>query len=91
MPYKDPEVKREYQRRWVAQRRADYLSDKTCVHCGTRDDLILVSGGVYRDKITGTHQVFSYGLKERERRLKASVVLCKFHRSKYRIYQTPQG
>lgn len=39
MPYKDPEVQKEYQRVWVAKRRAKYLKDKHCKKCGTTDIL----------------------------------------------------
>lgn len=33
------EQKREYQRKWIARRRAEYLSDKSCVVCGSTDAL----------------------------------------------------
>lgn len=37
MPYSDPEAKREYQRRWMAERRAKYLAGLVCVDCGSSD------------------------------------------------------
>lgn len=33
------EQKREYQRKWVATRRAEYLADKRCVVCGSINEL----------------------------------------------------
>lgn len=33
------EYMREYQRRWIAQRRAEWLEDKVCVICGSNDRL----------------------------------------------------
>lgn len=41
MPYKDPDRKREYQRRWYARRRANYLQFKFCVWCYSTEDLEL--------------------------------------------------
>lgn len=35
------EQKREYQRRWLAQRRADFFADKKCVKCGSTDRMEL--------------------------------------------------
>jgi hypothetical protein len=41
MAYADSNEQREYQRRWIAGRRAEYLSDKRCVDCGATEDLEL--------------------------------------------------
>lgn len=39
MPYANKEKAREYQREWLRQRRKDMLTGKSCVRCGTFDDL----------------------------------------------------
>lgn len=41
MPYKDPAQQREYQRRWTARRRAQYVDGQTCVSCPTTTGLQL--------------------------------------------------
>lgn len=41
VPYKDPERQREYQRRWMSERRAKYFEGKTCAVCGTSENLEL--------------------------------------------------
>jgi len=41
MGYSDPQRQREYQREWVAKRRAEYFADKSCVVCGNTNDLQL--------------------------------------------------
>lgn len=41
MPYKDKEKQREYQKKWIAQRRRDYLLGKECFNCGSKEDLQL--------------------------------------------------
>ena len=35
------EEQREYQRKWVAKRRADFFADKECIRCGSHEDLEL--------------------------------------------------
>jgi 5-methylcytosine-specific restriction endonuclease McrA len=35
------EAKREYQRNWIANRRAEYFLEKWCAHCGSIEDLEL--------------------------------------------------
>jgi hypothetical protein len=41
MPFAAKERQRDYQRAWVAGRRAAFFADKACVECGARDDLHL--------------------------------------------------
>lgn len=41
MPYKDEDVQREYQRVWIAERRALFFRDKVCADCMTRKGLEL--------------------------------------------------
>jgi hypothetical protein len=39
MPYTDPDRKREYQRQWIASRRAQWIAERggSCVQCGSTD------------------------------------------------------
>ena len=39
MPYKDKEKQLEYQRRWMRKRRQEFLGDKECTKCGTKDNI----------------------------------------------------
>ena len=42
MGYKDPEKQKEYQRNWLAKRRADWFSENgPCINCGSWDNLEL--------------------------------------------------
>lgn len=41
MPYKDPAKKRKAQREWIARRRAEWLEGKSCVDCGSTENLEL--------------------------------------------------
>jgi len=41
MGYSDPVHQRDYQRRWVAARRATYFKGKCCSTCGTTEELQL--------------------------------------------------
>lgn len=41
MPYRNSEDKRNHNRRWMAQRRADFFADKQCTQCGSTDRLEL--------------------------------------------------
>ncbi len=74
MPFKDPEAHREYQRRWIAERRAAYLADKSCVGCGGRDELQI------DHKDSGakvTHRVWSWSEERRAVELVKCQVLCR--------------
>lgn len=48
------EYMKEYQRRWMAARRAEYMSDKVCVVCGSSDRLEV-------DHINPTEKLLSPG------------------------------
>lgn len=68
-----PEEQREYQRRWVAKRRADYFADKKCVRCGSTDDLELDHIDP-RQKVS--HSIWSWSASRRETELAKCQVLC---------------
>lgn len=73
MPYKDKEKQREYQRKWKRERRERYFSDKECAECGSTENLEL-------DHIDpddkGTHKIWSFSKKKREKELEKCQVLC---------------
>ena len=73
MGYADPELQRKYQREWRASRRAEWLADKSCVICGTTEDLQV-------DHIDPSqkvdHNVWSWSLARREEELAKCQVLC---------------
>lgn len=76
MSYKDPEKQREYQRLWIARRRAEYLADKTCVRCGSRDRLEV-------DHVDPSkkvdHRIWSWSKARRDVELAKCQVLCWDH------------
>lgn len=76
MAYSDPERQREYQRLWMAERRAEYLADKRCVKCGSTEELEI-------DHIDSTkkvdHRIWSWSKERREVELKKCQVLCARH------------
>lgn len=76
MPYKDPEQRREYQRRWIAARREEYLADKSCVICGSRDRMEI--DHVDRaEKIS--HRIWSWSRSRLDAELAKCQALCHVH------------
>lgn len=67
------EAKREYQRRWVAERKAAYFADKVCVRCDSVERLRL-------DHVDPTqkvsHRIWSWSVARREVELAKCQVLC---------------
>lgn len=76
MPYANPEKQRQYQREWMAARRAEYLSGKSCVKCGSTNDL-QIDHLDPKKKIT--HRVWSWSKEKRDAELAKCQVLCKPH------------
>lgn len=76
------DAKREYDRRWIQQRRDTYFHDKFCVICGSKDDLQLD----HRDPQTKiSHRIWSWSEARRKAELAKCQVLCgKHHREKSR-------
>lgn len=73
MPYADPEKQREYQRRWIAKRRAEYMDGKTCKKCGTAGDLHIH----HRDTDTKVHhRIWSWARPRLEAELAKCDILC---------------
>jgi hypothetical protein len=91
MPYKDLKVQREYQRRWMAERRAEWLADKACVKCGSVEDLEV--DHIDRNQKV-THRVWSWTAARREAELAKCQVLCGSHhleKTMAETYQAPHG
>ena len=67
---------REYKRRWVAARRAEWMADKSCVQCGTTQSLEV-------DHIDPTqkvaHRIWSWAIPRRNAELAKCQVLCTEH------------
>jgi 5-methylcytosine-specific restriction endonuclease McrA len=73
MPYKDLKRQRQYQREWMARRRADWLSGKACAHCGRTGDLQVdhIDPGQKLE-----HKVWSWSASRRKAELAKCQVLC---------------
>lgn len=73
MPRPTRELQLEYQRKWMAARRASYFAGKCCVWCGSVVDLELD----HIDIATKVHhQVWSWSQKRRDAELLKCRVLC---------------
>ncbi len=80
MPYRDLERQREYQRRWMRQRRADFFAGKCCVDCGSTMALELDH---LDPSQKNTHRIWSFSKKRRDAELQLCQVLCvRCHRKK---------
>lgn len=79
-PFKDPEdrkkYQREYQRRYVASRRATYLADKCCVECGSTENLEI--DHIDPDQKI-SHRIWSWSDKRLQAELAKTQVLCNTH------------
>lgn len=74
MPYKDKDKQREYQRLWIKRRREEYLSDKSCVECGSKDALEVHHTD---PTLKVDHKVWSWAQIRRDEELSKCEVLCK--------------
>lgn len=78
MPYKDPEKQLEYQRQWIANRRAEYLKDKKCVKADNS-----CAGPLEVDHVDPskkwTHRIWSYCKAKRDAELAKCQILCQKH------------
>ena len=72
MPLKG-EKKREYQRQWMAQRRAAYFADKACVKCGSTERLELDH---IDPSAKATHAIWSWSKERQLEELAKCQVLC---------------
>jgi len=73
MPYKDLRQQRAYQRKWMAQRRQEFLVGKQCAWCGSTDRLVVH----HKDRSQKEeHRIWSWSKKRREKELAKCVVIC---------------
>jgi hypothetical protein len=73
MPMATKEAQREYQRLWMAARRAEWFMEKWCVQCGSIDDLELD----HIDPVKKvSHNVWSWTKARQEVELAKCQVLC---------------
>ncbi len=83
MPVEVSETRREYlrqyQRKWMTARRAEWFADKFCVDCGSKEKLEL--DHVDR-KLKVTHNVWSWAKIRREEELAKCVTRCKICHAK---------
>lgn len=81
--YKDKDKQREYQRQWIANRRAEYFKDKSCVRCGSANKLELD----HIDRKTKvTNSIWSWSEARRNEEIAKCQVLCSTcHKSKTRL------
>lgn len=82
MAYKDPAKKAAWQKRWQTERRAKFFDGKTCVECGSDEQLEL-------DHIDPsqkvTHRIWSSSDAKREAEIAKCQVLCsECHKGKSR-------
>lgn len=73
MPFKDPEARREYQRRWRQERHDAWFADKVCANCGATENLELH----HLDKETKVdHRIWSWAEDRRLEEIAKCIVLC---------------
>lgn len=74
MPYKNKDVQREFQRKWIASKRELFFRDKCCRKCGSKESLEL-------DHIDTTekwsHRIWSYTWTRIMKEAAKCQVLCK--------------
>lgn len=68
-----PEAQKEYARKWVAARRANFFSDKECCDCGTTERLTL--DHVDRDQKVSSC-IWSWSAERREAEIAKCVIRC---------------
>lgn len=73
MAYKDKAKQREYQRKWMERRRAEFFNDKECKICGSVENLELH----HRDPSQKeSHSIWSWAPERRNVEITKCDVLC---------------
>lgn len=73
MPMRTREEQREYQRKWVAARRAEFFKDKECIICGWDEDLELD----HIDPATKVaNSIWSWSKERRNEEISKCQILC---------------
>jgi hypothetical protein len=73
MPFINLDIRRKYNREWVAKRRAEYFKGKVCAACESMKDLQLDHIDP-AEKIS--HSIWSWSSSRREIELRKCQVLC---------------
>ncbi len=73
MPYKDPIKQREYQRKWIAKRRANWFVNQACIGCGSKENLEIDHIDA-KQKVS--HNIWSWTKTRRDEELAKCQVLC---------------
>ena len=83
MPYSDLLQRREYQRRWMAERRASWFREHgPCAECGSSENLELDHRFRF---LKVTHRIWSWSAERRDRELANCQALCRdCHKAKTR-------
>jgi len=78
MPYKNPSKQREFQRKWVAKRRADHFRGKKCANCGKPVGPHTADLDHKKAKMNRTgHKIWSREKKDRSKEIAKTQILCK--------------
>ncbi len=74
MPYRDREAQRDYQRRWMAARRQEFLGGKSCTFCASIENLEIHH---FDPGAKVHHAIWSWAQPRREAELAKCIVLCR--------------
>lgn len=74
MPYRDREAQRAYQRRWMAERRREFLAGKGCSFCTSTENLEIHH---FDPGAKVHHAIWSWSKPRREAELAKCIVLCR--------------
>lgn len=80
------EAKREYQRKWVADRRAKWFYDKSCSECGSKNRLELHH---VDPKLKTSHRIWSWSWERIELEVQKCIVLCEVCHAIESVKQLP--
>lgn len=76
----------KYKREWVAARRAEWMAGKSCVICGTTQDLEVDH---IDPEMKVAHRIWSWAIPRRNAELAKCQVLCKAHHLEKTLAQRP--
>jgi hypothetical protein len=85
MPFKNKAQQIEYQRQWMAKRRASYFADKTCVICNSTINLELDH---IDPNLKISHRIWSWSNDRRLAEIAKCQVLCEVHHKVKTLEQT---
>lgn len=89
MPYKDRAKHNEFNRLWIARRRAEYFAGKCCARCGSTDRLELDH---INPETKISHAIWSWSATRRAAELAKCQPLCYHcHKAKSRAEKLQHG